>query len=144
MAIYKFTTEYQTGWRFPINRAPNKILFKSEWLKVQSEDGYANITIPAKYSWDGCSPKFKLFGRVWGTPDFQFTKRASLIHDALYQHAGRHYLTRGECDYAFLHAMVHRQDFIPPFWQFVVSNIYYAAVRVFGGRYWKKRGGLSR
>lgn len=139
MSRYKFTTEYQTGWRFPINRDYVAYTYTAQWLKVATRDGYAQLTIPADYSWDGCSPKFYFLGRYWGTPDFQFTKRASLIHDALYQHAGRHSLSRSECDYAFLHAMVHRQDSIPPLWQFVVSNIYYAAVRAFGWYFWNRR-----
>lgn len=136
---YKFTTEYTTGWRFPINRKAPAYTFSGKWLKVEERDGYAQLSIQPKYSWDGCSPKFRLFGRYWGTPDFQFTKRASLIHDALYQYAGRHRLSRSECDYAFLHAMVHRQDTVPKFWQFVVANVYYSAVRLFGWYFWNRR-----
>lgn len=139
MSKYVFTTEFQTGWRFPINRRKSSYTFIGNWMKLEAKDGYAQLTVPAGYSWDGCSPKFAMFGRHWGTPDFEFTRRASLIHDALYQFAGRHVLCRSECDYAFLHAMVHRQDSVPKFWQLAVAVVYYTAVRAFGWYFWSKR-----
>ena len=51
------------------------------------------ITIPARYAWDGCTPKICLFDLLIGTPDGVIDSRtlqpktyyASLVHDAMYQ-----------------------------------------------------------
>jgi len=37
------------------------------------------------YAWDGCSPKFYLLGRHWGTPDFEATRAPSCLHDSMGQ-----------------------------------------------------------
>jgi hypothetical protein len=51
------------------------------------------IIVPARYAWDGCSPKVCVFDILLGTPDGVVDSRtkqpktyyASLVHDALYQ-----------------------------------------------------------
>ena len=45
-------------------------------------------TVHAGYAWDGCSPKVNLCGRWTGTPDFEASRLASLIHDTGYQFLG--------------------------------------------------------
>lgn len=49
------------------------------------------FTVRSGYQWNGSSPKYgvRIFGKdVWfGTPDFEGTIVASLLHDALYQFA---------------------------------------------------------
>ena len=54
------------------------------WMKMEPR----RITIAAGYAWNGNSPKRGYhFIRDWwfGTPDFQGTIRASLLHDLLFQ-----------------------------------------------------------
>jgi hypothetical protein len=98
----------------------------------------------ARYSWDGCTPKFCVFDIVFGTPDGipnQVTKKpkayyASLLHDVLYQFldAGLP-LSRAQADKVFLEILT-RDRFAP-------REVYYVAVRLFGGMFrlltrWKR------
>ncbi len=94
------------------------------------------ITVLAKYSWDGCTPKFCFFDLVLGIPDgvvdsttkHPRTYFASLIHDALYQfrQAGLP-LSRWQTDVIFLHRMNETRFY----WRY----LYFAAVAVFGGAF---------
>lgn len=103
------------------------------------------VRIPAGYAWDGCTPKFALWDIVIGTPDGMpnpDTKQpkayfASLLHDALYQFldAGLP-ITRKQADQLFLDLLT-RDQFTP-------RQLYYRAVRLFGGFFrhftkWKRR-----
>jgi hypothetical protein len=103
------------------------------------------LRIPAGYAWDGCTPKFALWDIVIGTPDGmpnQTTQKpkayyASLVHDALYQFldAGSP-ITREQADQLFLELLT-RDGFAP-------RQLYYRAVRLFGGLFrpftrWKRR-----
>jgi hypothetical protein len=97
-----------------------------------------DVTICKGYSWDGCSPKlFKIFGIWVGTPDGKNdeTKDASGIHDPLYQfHKDINYcngniLKRITVDLLFLKYMLKHK------WS--KAKLYYKAVRLFGGFYWK-------
>ena len=54
------------------------------WAKVTP----TSITILKNYAWNGCSPKAAFCRRFWGTPDFENTRLASMVHDVLYQFAG--------------------------------------------------------
>ena len=91
MAIYKFT-HLEDEW------IQTNILgrtFDSEWLSINIQ---GKITVKGSYkegySWDGCSPKWKIFGKIIGTPDGRIdintnlpkTYYASMIHDAIYQY----------------------------------------------------------
>lgn len=70
--------------------SPNsKISFRGkndrEWLFMDSE----HFIIMKDYAWDGCTPKKHLPLVGWiGTPDFEETILASLIHDAFCQFMG--------------------------------------------------------
>lgn len=97
--------------------------FSNEWLEiVPLSEGRAQVRISAGYSWDGCSV----------VPDAPGTKRASCLHDAMYQFsediAAQWLLHDSEvlalADLAFREIM--RRDGCP------VSGLYYAGVRVFG------------
>lgn len=55
----------------------------------------SGIRILKGYAWNGCSPKWAFFGRFFGTPDFEFTRLASCVHDVLFQFAHVDFL---ECD----------------------------------------------
>lgn len=91
------------------------------------------IRVLKEYAWDGCSPKYAFLDVAWGIPDgipHHCTKKpkayeASLVHDALYQFldAGLP-LTRKQADMVFRDILVARG--------FLLSGVYYAAVRLFG------------
>lgn len=66
----------------------NDIEFKNEWVTIID----SKMTISSGYAWDGCSPKYHVFGLfVVGTPDGilrhgkKWTNDASLVHDVLCQ-----------------------------------------------------------
>lgn len=102
--------------------------FEADWLEITR----SALIIPKGYSWDGCSPKIKFYGNFIGTPDFgDKTHDASLVHDALYQYAGKHGLTRRRCDDIFLHLMEKNN--------FKLAKVYYYAVRTFGWLFWKRK-----
>lgn len=111
------------------------------WLTISTA---GEIMVIRDYAWDGCSPKFKLFGwLLLGTPDgapnletgYPFTYFASCIHDALCQfecHPDMPY-SRAQIDTIFYERLV--ADGFP------AARLYYWAVRLFGGLYsWFTRG----
>ena len=101
--------------------------FRADWLLIDD----LTINIPAGYSWNGCSPKFKIAGKVFSLPNFgQKTYHASLVHDALYQYSAGHGLPRETCDRIFL-ALMQDQGF-------KYAKFYYRMVRLFGGLFWKE------
>lgn len=85
------------------------------------------ITIPESYSWDGCTPKRKMFGLIIGTWDGpenpetgkQWCYYGSLVHDALYQY---HIQTRKTADKLFWELLKG----------FKLRNLYYRSVRICG------------
>ena len=92
------------------------------------------------YAWDGCSPKFQLGDLIFGTPDGVIglnskpkTYYASMAHDILYQFrdqlTGK--VTRKQADAIFLEQMKSQQ--------FLLANLYYRGVRMFGGLFWKSK-----
>lgn len=89
------------------------------------------ITIPAGYAWDGCFPKFRLFGKIIGAPDLGIvTEEASLVHSALYQYAGLHDVTKYEADEIFYDLM--------KLYNFKFAWFYYTAAKLFGSSFWNK------
>lgn len=138
MAIYKFT-HHQEDW---IQTNLTKKDFENRWLKIESN---GRITLKGAqehgYAWDGCSPKWKISGKIFGTPDGRIdpkTKKpityyASMFHDAIYQYknAQTMKISRKEADLIFL-IMLKKAKF--RFWR-----IYYLGVRIGGGFYGKWR-----
>ena len=123
--IYKYTNESAQTIFVPFLKG---IYFDLTWLKCV--DGLC--TAKKGYKWDGCSPKFRVFGRIIGTPDGKNneTKNASMWHDVFYQY--KRYLTelgvkRKDVDLFFLHNLQKSN------WKY--SKTYYIGVRVFGGFY---------
>ena len=62
--------------------------YENDWVSIEG----GKLTIKKNYSWNGCSPKVKLFGRIYGTPEGPMMKDgkpqtyyATMVHDALYQ-----------------------------------------------------------
>ena len=93
------------------------------WLKLDGR----TITIARGYAWDGSSPKRLVLGRWVGTPDYEATRMASLVHDALYQflHVRCFPLGRKDCDRLFGRIMKARG--FPLWW------LYSGAVLLCGG-----------
>lgn len=128
--IYAFTLEqpYQRNFEELINL--DNLVFKDdrqrEWFSIK-RDG--TLTVNKDYSWDGCSPKFRigpvLMG-VWDGP-IQDSGRpllweASLVHDALCQYNKKYKVpfSRKMIDELFLKLMLEVQ------WE--QANLYYKAV----------------
>ena len=67
---------------------------ENEWFRL-STDGTITVkgTNKCGYSWDGCSPKYKIWDMYFGTPEAVLnyetresrTYYASLVHDLFYQ-----------------------------------------------------------
>lgn len=92
-----------------------------------------DLTVLKTYAWDGCTPKWSLFGHVVGTPDGPIhpvlgvprAYYASLIHDVLCQFRDVNPdVPRVVADKIFLEILT-RDDFAP-------RGLYYCAVRAFG------------
>jgi hypothetical protein len=132
-------------WRFRLE-SDLALQVDTEWLGVHrfaDEKGITwltlngrTITIASGYAWDGSSPKRLVFG-VWvGTPDFESTRMASLVHDALYQflHVPCFPLRRQDCDRLF--GRIMRSQGFPLWW------VYSGAVLVCGGVHRALTGGV--
>ncbi len=104
------------------------ISFKSSELilpignKIVYRDKHGNPLLTLKayemivhkgYQWDGCTPKYCIFGLWFGAPDFKATIFASLAHDALLQfHKKDDFpLSRRDCDDIFK-AILRKEDFV--------------------------------
>ena len=96
------------------------------------------VTIFKGYSWDGCTPKFKLFGKTIGTPDGKIdeatglpkTYYASLVHDCLYQYSQwlPYYIKRRTIDNLF-YKMLKKSGFS-------AARVYWVSVSVLGWLFW--------
>lgn len=103
------------------------------WLMINVQ---GVLIVNRDYSWDGCSPKFKLFGKVIGIPDGPLdpssrpvTWRASLFHDALCQFQDHPNMpfSREEIDAIFLR--------LAELDGFEHARLYHRAIRLLGGVY---------
>lgn len=94
------------------------------------------IIVKRGYAWNGCSPKWVMFGRWCGTPDYPETILASMVHDALVQFflTNHNPYSKVEVDLIFYHLMMHKN--------FKFANQYHYAVQKFGN-YTKKNGEYS-
>jgi hypothetical protein len=102
-------------WKFKLDRDfkidlnnyyvyPKDCSFYEEINGIRVKVGYiknAVLRIFKGYEWDGCTPKFDLFGKLIGIPDFKGTYNSSLVHDFLIEFHDQHSLTRKEIDYIF-------------------------------------------
>ncbi|MFA5271548.1 MAG: hypothetical protein WC412_04305 [Candidatus Omnitrophota bacterium] len=115
--------------------------FENEWFKLEN-DGTVIVkgTNRKGYSWDGCSPKWKIKDIYFGTPEgvlnFDTGKNktyfASLIHDVFYQFSPdvRSFIKRKEVDNEFY--LILKEN------NFRGAVVYYFAVRMLGWIYWGK------
>lgn len=116
--------------------------FENEWFKL-SKDGMVVVkgTKYKGYSWDGCSPKFKIKDWYFGTWEAVLnfdtgqskTYYASLVHDVFYQFAKevRSFVKRKEVDKEF-YAILKRDGLR-------FAKVYYLGVRLFGWLFWGNR-----
>jgi len=123
--IYRFVTLKDIELHFTNNLIPkgNILLFMDNSNRVWMEITSNIITISNNYAWNGCSPK-KWNGIWWGTPDFEDTIMASLVHDCLLQFLNtKHFpFSRLDCDNIFKH-ILQKNDFC-------LDELYYLGVRV--------------
>lgn len=128
---YKWTLkeDYVLDLNTKFNGKYHFLDFKSKFVIVKDNI----LTIKSGYSWDGCSPKFKIFNVVLGVWDGPVDKTTgkqmayypTVVHDALYQfNLGK----RKNADNIF-NAL---------FKKFILHEVYYLAVRLFGKSHWKK------
>ena len=120
---------------------------ENEWLRIYPNKNNPSQTIIeidgtqlTGYAWDGCSPKFQLGDLIFGTPDGVIgmnhkpkTYIASMAHDILYQFRNQLVgkVTRKQADAIFLEQMKKQH--------FLLANLYYRGVRMFGGLFWKSK-----
>jgi len=123
--------------------------FKCDWLELKP-DGTA--IVPKEYSWDGCSPKWRICGFVFGTPEGDIevetgkprTYYASLVHDALYQFmeeiAAANNLSPKDvkkiADKILLDILLEHK--------FKLAYVYYYAVKYIGGIYHSSKKALRK
>lgn len=121
--------ETLTVTRFPVASALPRLAFRDREGVMRLVFTPDRIVIPARYAWDGCTPKKWFMGRWWGTPDPEPTRPASLLHDVLYQfmHHPEMPFSREEMDLMFLRVM--------RLGGFRWANTYYGAVTDFGGMF---------
>ena len=135
--IYKFTLEEDYSKKLsvkPLKKLEGKYKGKT-WLEIYPS---GMMIIKNGYSWDGCSPKFYICGKEFGTPDGPInsetqkpeTYYASLVHDALYQFKENidQYITRKQADKLFYQLMKENS--------FKFSSLYYFIVRLVGWLWW--------
>lgn len=122
---YRFVTLKDIEIHFTNNIIPkgNVLLFMDSSDRVWMEMTSTTITISSNYAWNGCSPK-KWCGLWWGTPDFEDTIIASLVHDCLIQFSNTNHFpfSRFECDNIFKY-ILHEN-------KFCFEKIYYMGVRI--------------
>lgn len=138
-------THAKSLWKFCLQEDVSFTIFNSEvcnnyfnhidkpfhhtWFSIEFNTGSIRFTIRKGYAWDGCTPKFKIFGKIVGVWDGFYdshthlpdTYYASLIHDTLCQFMNEHPISRDDADKIFLW-LLQRHNF-------VFSYLYYFAVR---------------
>ncbi|MDD5439347.1 MAG: DUF1353 domain-containing protein [Candidatus Omnitrophica bacterium] len=117
-------------------------VYENDWFKLEP-DGSMTVkgTHGNGYSWDGCSPKWKLNDMFFGTPEAVLnyatrkskTYYASLVHDVLYQFSRdiRYLVMRKQADREF-YTILKRDGF-------KMALLYYWGVRSFGWIWWGRR-----
>lgn len=107
--------------------------FSHQWLEIHK----GTIMIPRGYAWNGCDPAYQVTKNFWiGTPDGTVrqdgkpsTYYASCVHDALCQFRESVPVSKEFTVKLFL-SMLKERDF-------AFSNLYAAAVNMFGPQHWR-------
>ncbi len=122
---YRFKTKHSVIIQCNLVPKGKAISFRDsknkEWVYIDS----THMIIMKGYAWDGCSPKrwIPLLGWV-GTPDFEQTRLASLVHDALCQFLETEHFPfdRKVCDQIFKQILIQSH--------FNLVKLYYIGVRM--------------
>lgn len=111
------------------------VAYGNDWMSIGPK---GQVRVKKGYAWNGCSPKINFMDMIIGTPEGAVnpvtgkpkTYYASMIHDALYQFSKdlKDRIRRKQADDLF-REMLRAEGFLP-------ADIYYAAVRMFAGRFW--------
>jgi hypothetical protein len=123
-----FTLEEDYTYKSSLKFNDDYCFYSNSGNLLFSVDKEGTLTIYKGYSWDGCTPKFKLWKFSIGTYDGYLvegkpaTYYASLVHDALYQFLYDLKLDRKSADDIFLDLMPHYR----------YKYLYYYVVRLFG------------
>ena len=98
------------------------------WAHIRS----GTLYIEKGYAWNGCSPKYYIgsppIGKWIGTPDFDGSLEASLVHDVLFQFSAVAKYTFEDCNKQFL--LIMQND------NFSLADTYYAAVCKLGRKFY--------
>ena len=129
--VYKFVLKNEVMRKIDFL---NGIEFYSEYLKIE----YGVATIKKGYAHNGCSPKVKICGKIFGTWDGRKNELEdpSRWHDIFHKYSkelAKLGIERIDVDRLFLRDMIEVE--------FKEARLYYNAVRAFGGIGWK-RGGI--
>jgi len=104
----------------------------TQWAQIH--EGHIHIAVG--YAWNGCSPKryigFPPIGKWFGTPDFDDTIIASLVHDVLFQFAEVGKYSFDDANYQFICIMEDAN--------FKLADHYFEAVDMFGRKFWGHDG----
>ena len=129
MKHYKYTLQHDV--KLKLSCIPKYVTLSTKWFDLVNGE----LTVYKGYSWDGCSPKFVLFGKEFGTWDGKKDKHGeepckypSLAHDVMYQFLSYFNfkgVTRKMIDDEFRARMKAAG--------FKLANVYYLGVRLFGG-----------
>lgn len=136
---YKWTTESTHEFHLPeYNGKPQTIYCKKEHRPLAEITPDGKLFVYKGYSWDGCTPKFEVFGKVVGVWDGKTTYEnrqqmyyPSLVHDVLCQiyndQHGMNFYTRKDIDIIFHNEMTHPKLDINIFHNY----LYYFGVRAY-------------
>ena len=131
---FKTTKEFSKKLIGPLAKHPPVYFRDSKgkcWAWIL--DGY--IYIAAGYYWNGCSPKYYIgsdkFGFWVGTPDFEESITASLVHDVLFQFSYLGKFTMEDANMMFYSIMEEEK--------FLLAEIYFTAVQKLGVAFFGKK-----
>ena len=113
---YKYQLETDVEFRMPVEFNKFAIAIETDYYKF----AYPTLTVKRGYAWDGTSGP---------TPNLKSSKRASLVHDVIYQmiaENGMHYDVREHADQWFSTLLKDDGMWKP------LRFIYWLAVHVFG------------
>ena len=119
--IYKFTL---TKDKVLYSKHLKGIYYSNNFIRIV--DG--SIYIYAGYSWDGCSPKWKKFGIVFGAPDVKCIYDAVLAHDILFQFGKEIGIVMNTANLVFYDILKQHKVWL--------RGCYYWFVETFGQKFW--------
>lgn len=123
---YKTTRNYSRYFEWLDD---NDVELNEKWLTVKN--GIA--TVKPRYAHDGCTPKFKIGGKIYGVWDGanDEARFPSMWHDVFTQYnkdLTKQGITRKEVDLQFREDLIEYKHLLP--------NLYYIGVRAFGWIFW--------